>query len=335
MSRIILTDPRWPSNTGIGQVYTEHLKRKPSEIAYSELSIKGSVADPLAPWHIGNSINKFRGQDVVFWNPGFVPPVRAIGKCVVTVHDLSHLHHYGRLKKLYYEEILKRLYPHCASIICVSRTARDEFVEWSGVDERKVNVIYNGVDARFSPNGSRLADAPPYVLYPGNHRNYKNLGRLVAAYGKSRLPALGVELWLTGSSNVDLTSIAATYNASEKLRFLGRVPDESMPELYRSAYAVAFVSLYEGFGLPLLEGMASNVPVLTSNLSCMPEIANGAALLVNPLNEDEIADGLNRIVHDEALRRRLIIAGAIRAEEMSWDRSSLQLWELLSGVDAE
>ncbi len=332
MSFTVLADPRWPEHTGIGQVYAEHLKRKPDEISTEILSISGRVAGPLAPLHIWNSLRQQRRSKFVFWNPGFVPPLEFTARSVVMVHDLSHLHHYGTPKRLYYETVLKPLYRRCASIICVSKSTRDEFLSWSGVNPATVEVVYNGVDARFSRTRTRNPDTPPYVFYPGNHRNYKNLDRLIRSFVRSCLPTRGVQLWLTGSPGPHLTNLIRSLDAGSSVRFLGRVPGEAMPQIYHDAMAVAFVSLYEGFGLPILESMAAGVPVLTSNISCMPEIAHNAALLVDPFDEDEISAGLEQIVFDNSLREELIRRGSIRVTEMSWDTFSTRLWERIQSV---
>jgi glycosyltransferase involved in cell wall biosynthesis len=114
------------------------------------------------------------------------------------------------------------------------------------------------------------------------------------------------------------------------VHFLGQIPEERLPALYRGADAVAYASLEEGFGLPILEGMASGVPVITSNVTAMPEIAAGAALLVDPYSVKDIAHGLDRITSDETLRKELVRLGRERLSQFDWDLSAAKLWGLVT-----
>lgn len=251
---------------------------------------------------------------------------------MVVVHDLIHLRCYGWLKRQYYNIILRRLYRRCSAIVCVSEATKRDLVAWSGIEASCVHVIYNGVDAMFSPEGGGWDGGDRYVLYVGNHRSYKNLPRLVRAYSRSSLPSRSVHLFLTGNRNPELVRIAEEAGVASSLRFLGTVPEADLPRLYRGASAVAFVSLYEGFGLPIVEAMASGVPVMTSAVSAMPEIAGGAALLVDPVSVNAIRNGLDRIVTDASLRARLIQAGRDRVDFFTQQRSSGAYWQLIEAV---
>ncbi|MEJ8310173.1 glycosyltransferase family 4 protein [Agrobacterium larrymoorei] len=165
-----------------------------------------------------------------------------------------------------------------------------------------------------------------YIVYCGNHRTYKNLDRLIRGYAQSQLPSAGVRLLLTGKRNEALAATAQEVGVSDKVVFTGFLPAENIPKLYRSAKAIAYPSLQEGFGLPILEAYHSGVPIVTSNITSMPEVAGDGAILVDPYSIEEIRDGLNKAVFDEAARRALIKRGFRRANDFGWDKSAAKLW---------
>jgi glycosyltransferase involved in cell wall biosynthesis len=159
-----------------------------------------------------------------------------------------------------------------------------------------------------------------YVLYPGNHRRYKNLERLIRAFALSRLPRENIHLAITGPTNQYLAAVAQSVGVGPSVVFLGAIPKIDMPKLYKGALAICFVSLYEGFGLPIVEGFASGVPVVAARSSALPEVAGNAALLVDPFDIGGIASALESATMDETERSRLKAAGLFRAG---------QFWELV------
>lgn len=326
----VYTDFRWPPETGIGVVMSEMISGRPANVEVSDLKISGSAGSPLSPAMIARALSKLKPQPEVFWNPGFVPPLYAQIPTVVTVHDLSHLEFYSSWHKLYYNVVFRNLYRRCDAIICVSEYTRRRFIEWSGIASSKVHLVLNGGASRaFFENRETLKLPFPYVLYPGNHRPYKNLERLLAAYFASSLPKRGIHLVLTGSENVALRDLARRLGREDLIHFLGLLSLENIPKLYRGSVAVVFVSLSEGFGLPILEGMASGVPVLTSNVTSMPEVAGRAALLVDPYSTEDLKTGLERIVGDKDLRHELVEKGGERAKEFGWQRSAAAFWHIV------
>jgi glycosyltransferase involved in cell wall biosynthesis len=329
----VCADRRWPPNTGIGVVQYELERRRPAGTEIVDLGVKGRIGAIFSPVSISRAIRKMKlPKDVMFISWGFIPPLISRRKKILIVHDLTHLHYYGWLKKTYYNVIFKPLYRRCAAISCVSKFTRDEFVAWSGMQPAKVHVIYNGCSQDFSQDAMPANLGYRYLLYPGNHRVYKNLGRLIQGYAHSGLSRDGVHLVLTGSENDQLLAVAAQEGVSDFVHFLGTVPHPEIPKLYRGASAIAFISLYEGFGLPIVEGMASGVPVVTSNLSCMPEIADGAAMLVDPFDVADIARGLTSVVHDDGVRNRLIARGLERVKCFNWDEAGGKFWTLAKQV---
>ena len=326
---MVLADMRWPLHTGIGQVQEAYLARKPQQITLVDLKVAGSIGSPLSPARITFAIWRANKKSALFWSAGFVPPLFECKRAIVFVHDLTHLKYYGRLRRIYYTHILRWLYHRCAAIICVSDYTRREFLAWSKVDPEKVHVVKNGVSSAFLENKSASRFSYKYILYPGNHRPYKNLERLVRAFGKSNIASQGIHLLLTGEKYAGLHEVICECDLREFVHFCGRVPQDELPKLYRGAEAVVFVSLYEGFGLPILEAMASDVPVITSSVSAMPEVAGDAAVLVDPNSVDSIANALLRVMTDEKLRRELVAKGRRRVQEFDWDRSAEKFWQLV------
>ncbi len=325
----VLVDMRWPLHTGIGQVLQAYVTRKPKEIVLVDLNVAGPIGSPLSPLQIAWAMWRTKKRKALFWSAGFVPPLFGSRRAVVFVHDLAHLKYYDRIRRIYYATILKRLYRRCAAVVCVSDFARAEFLAWSKADPAKVHVIKNGVPSHFAKNSPAHALPYKYILYPGNHRSYKNLDRLVRAFAKSNIGKRGIHLLLTGDDDAELRRTIDGCNLQRLVHFCGRVPSNEMPGLYRGAEAIVFVSLYEGFGLPILEAMASEVPVVTSTTSAMPEVAGNAALVVDPCSIDAIADALVRITTDEELRSDLVTRGRARLKHFDWDHSAKTFWRLI------
>jgi glycosyltransferase involved in cell wall biosynthesis len=327
---IVHADLRWPPKTGIGAVQQALLDRKPASVNVIDLQIAiriGSVRSPLQITRSLHAHGAARGD--VFWSPGFVPPFSCPIPAVVTVHDLTHLHFYTRLHALYYEIIFKRLYRRCKAIICVSDYTRHEFLEWSGMPPEKVFTVHNGVAAQFFASGDFARLPFEYVFYPGNHRRYKNLERLLHAYAQSSLPRAGIHLVMTGSAGPELLADVRRTGLDKHVHFAGNVTDEALVGLYRGAILTAFASLYEGFGLPIIESMTAGTAVLTSNVAAMPEVAGDAALLVDPTSIAQIGAGLERLAFDSELRDRLVARGRVRAAMFDWNHSATAVWSIV------
>jgi glycosyltransferase involved in cell wall biosynthesis len=326
----VFADCRWPPTTGIGLVMSEMISARPYHVKISDIKISGKVGSPFSPAMIARDLARIGPEEGVFWNPGFVPPLYSEIPVVVTVHDLSHLDFYSRWHRIYYNVVLRRLYNRCDAIVCVSEYTRKRFLEWSGISSAKVHLVLNGgASTSFFENNEIFKLPFPYVLYPGNHRSYKNLDRLVTAYLASSLPRQGIHLVMTGAENARLLELARRFGGENLIHFVGLLPSEDIPKLYKGSLAIAFVSLSEGFGLPVLEGMAAGVPVLTSNTSAMPEVAGAAALLVNPYSLEDIKGGLERIVNDRGLRDDLVEQGRERAMKFDWRRSAAEFWSIV------
>lgn len=211
-------------------------------------------------------------------------------------------------------------------IIAVSRFTAGQVEELLGVDPKKIRVIPHG--ARRAPPAITEVAREPIVLSVGAIQRRKNIVRLVEAF--EQLPSEW-KLVLAGSFGFDSETARERIERSRRradIQVLGYVADSELENLYRRASSFAFPSLAEGFGMPILDAMARGVPVLTSNVAAMPEVAGDAALLVNPLDTAAIAGGLRRLAEEPDLRGKLIAAGFARAQELTWEKSVSATWQV-------
>jgi glycosyltransferase involved in cell wall biosynthesis len=225
-------------------------------------------------------------------------------------------------------------------IIADSMVTRDDLLKFGAIPAEKVTVIYPGIDPDLGPvtDEEQLSLArqkydisSPYVIYIGTLQPRKNLVRLIDSFVSSsvdhQLVIAGKAGWLSGPILERLQALSAA--EKERIRLPGYIAGEDKGALISGADALLFPSLYEGFGFPLLEGNVCATPVLSSNSSSLPEIANGAALLVDPLDESAITEGIQRILHDEHLRRRLIEAGLNNARRFDWSVAAEKTLDVL------
>jgi glycosyltransferase involved in cell wall biosynthesis len=328
----VYADFRWPDRSGIGVVKNEILRRAQERHRVKDLNVRGRIGSPFSPLAIALALNRAESEAGVFWSPGFMPPAYCRLPSVLQVHDLIHLRFYSKAHVAYYNAILRPLYRRCSKIVCSSENTRREFLEWSGMPAEKVVTIYLGVSESFRASAMPSPLAFPYVFYPGNHRPYKNSARLIDAYANSSLPANGIRLVFTGPPQKELVLRAQLRGIPNSVHFVGQVPEIELVRLYQGALLIAFVSMYEGFGLPIVEAMCAGVPILTSNTSSMPEVAGDAALLIDPSSTEQITQGLEVLASDTAKRADLIARGNARSKLFSWDTTAAQLWAQIDSV---
>jgi glycosyltransferase involved in cell wall biosynthesis len=274
----------------------------------------------------------------LFHAPHYVLPVLTPCRSIVTIHDCIHLmfpqYLPGRLAHTYARACFWIAANRSARVLTVSESSKRDIVRFFSIPEEKIDVIYNAIDDRFShPSDEeqmtrvreRYQLHDRFLLYSGNVKPHKNLERLIDAFARLRRLGCGdIKLLITGSEisrYATLRRAVHRYNLHKHVRFLGFLRPETLAILYRLADGFVFPSLYEGFGLPPLEAMASGTPVLTSNVSSLPEVVDDAALLVDPYDPEAIADGMRQILSDDALRERLICRGRDRAAAFSWEES--------------
>jgi glycosyltransferase involved in cell wall biosynthesis len=269
-----------------------------------------------ALWYPVGLGRRARGLDVLHCTT-FRGPFRSAVPTVVTVHDLAILRYpeaFPHWHRLYGKAGLVRVLRAADAVVAVSELTKQETIALTGVPAERIRVVGNGVDAAFVPEGPR-ADGD-YVLAVATLEPRKNLARVVEA-----ARAAEIELRVVG---------ARGWGGVEVPGWVGEIPDHELAALYRGARCVLYPSLYEGFGLPVLEAMACGVPVVTSRGTAMEEVADGAAALVDPVDVDSIADGIREA---EARRAELVPLGLARAKELTWERAAdgvARLWSELA-----
>lgn len=322
----ILVDDRWGAAYGISRYCTELLARLEAVFDIVKISQTVSIRDPFSPWKLSAAIRS--GNGTVFWSPGFIPPSSSAIPFVFTLHDLTHLHTARGLRAAYFNLVVKPLCRKASRIATVSEFSKAEICEWANISDDRVVVIPNGVSRSFTPDGSMHKPGFPYFLYVGNHLPHKNLARTVAGFARADLEP-ETRFLLTGSPDPELMKLVARLGVQDRVQFAGVIPESRLPDYYRGALAVALLSTNEGFGLPVLEAMASGVPVLAADATSIPEIAGGAALLVDPLRIDAIAEGVTTIAHNSEVRTLCRQKGLKQSQKFDWDRSAEQLQSVL------
>ncbi len=251
-------------------------------------------------------LGRERGADVLHC-PTYRGPLRSRRPLVVTVHDLAVLRHpdaFNRWTRTYSPHVVPRVLACATRVIAVSEFTRRELVELLHVPDEKVRVVPNAVEREFTRDGPS-ADGE-YVLAVGTLEPRKNLARLIEAVRRT-----DIELRVVGARGWGGVEIAGN-----GVHWLGEVSDVELARLYRGAMCVAYPSLYEGFGIPVLEAMACGVPVVTTRGTAMEEVADGAAVLVDASDPAEIAAGIERAASE---RDRLVARGLERARFFQWD----------------
>ena len=250
---------------------------------------------------------------------------------VVTLYDFIPLRFLGSRSPLYqyYRHYVPRVLKQAKQIICISESTANDAMKFCAIPATKLTVIPLGYDDRTF----RFLDLPTqsYVLYIGRINPYKNLRRAIQAFAKSPHHD-EFEFWIAGPSDPHYTPQleGLAWDLGVRLRVLNYVPYRELPVIINHAIALIFPSQWEGFGLPILEAMACGTPVITSNVSSMPEVAGDAAILVDPMNIDEMASAIESVMTDALLRQQLRDRGLKRANDFSWNKTALMTKALLS-----
>jgi len=278
----------------------------------------------------------------LFHSPGPIAPLIKTCRTVLTIHDLSFLKLHGifdKFQNCYYKNFVPYIAKKADRIITVSNNAAMDISELLHIPEEKIRVIYNGVDERFSPERSperehnlkKRSGLSEYILFLGVLEPRKNVTRLIRAYSRLSPELSHYKLVIAGGHGWlydEIYSLVKERSLQNRVIFTGRISDEDLPDLYRGASLFVYPSLMEGFGIPPLEAMACGIPVIASNTSSFPEVLSDAAVLINPLNEEEITSAMTDILTDKNLCNTLIDKGLKRASLFSWKESARRTLEL-------
>ncbi len=297
-------------------------------------------------WRRGDvpPIEWITGRVEVAHSPNFVAPPTRRAASVATVHDLTFVHHpqWCTTDTVdWFGPLIAAAVRRGAWIHTVSAHVAAEVVDAFGADPERVRFVPNAADPlppADPADGARLAGAERYVVALGTIEPRKNLGRLVAAFDAVAATDPDLRLVVAGGRGWDTDAYDAAVAASPhrgRIVELGRVDDHQRAALVRGALAMAYVSLYEGFGIPPLEAMGVGTPVLAADVGAIRETCGDAARYADPTDVDDLAAGLAEITSDEALRTRLAAAGRQRADQFSWDATTDGLVQLYADAIAE
>jgi glycosyltransferase involved in cell wall biosynthesis len=291
----------------------------------------------------------YRRKLDLYHSTHYVLPAWVQSKVVVTIHDIIHLLYPeflpSNLAFLYAQRMIRRSLTRGDRVLAVSHNTKSDLMHHFDVDGRKIQVVHNGVEDVFRKPLPQedlarwlrdLGISPPYLLFVGNPKPHKNLDNVVKAYARARrLAQFDAPLICVGhrdGSEFKIRQRAEYLGVGDRVRLLGHVAQEALPAIYQGATLFLYPTLYEGFGLPVIEAMASGVAVITSNTSALKEIAEGYAHLVDPLDIDGMAKAIARCMGDPEHRASLAKLGLKRSEDFRWDRAAKKTLEIYLDV---
>jgi len=296
-------------------------------------------------------IELFTGQLQLYHATDFtLPPTLPSTKTILTVHDLSYVQAPETthpILKRYLDQVVPWSVKRANHIIVDSTATRQDLIDIYNTPPEKVSVLLSGVDPRFQRSSNTHIDLVRqkynigdnrYIFSIGTVQPRKNYGRIVEAlhhlgneFSDVKLVIAGGKGWLDSP----IYETVERLDMHERVMFAGFVDDEDVPALYSGATITAYPSLYEGFGFPILESMACGTPVVTSNVSSMPEVAGNAALLVDPYDVNALSNSLRELLTKPVLRERLITLGYAQAEKFTWQQAAQNLLSIYERVLAQ
>jgi Glycosyltransferase len=286
-------------------------------------------------------------QPDVFYSPDGYNSLKLNCPTVMVTHDLAHIHYPNEvpfLVRKFYQSYVPKYLKKSDQVISVSNATKEDIIKQYQISSEKISVVHNGNREGFfklekeQKKATRIkySQGCKYFFYLGAVHPRKNLERLILAFDLFKQKTNSdVKLLIGGRLAWQTDEVRSIFEQSvhkKDIRFLGFIPEEDLPKLMGAALAMVYVSLFEGFGLPILEAMYAEVPVITSNVSAMPEVAGDAALLVDPLSVSEIVLVMEKIFEKKSLRKKLVKAGKIQREKFSWDNAADQTYAALEKV---
>jgi len=279
----------------------------------------------------------------VFLSPDGYASLSTNCRQVTVIHDLAFEHFTDQLPAnvlKYYKRFVPQYARKANRIATVSQFSKKDIVDSYGISPEKIDVVYNGSNELFRVMGMeekkqtkrKFTYGSDYFIYAGAIQPRKNIVNLLKAFDEFRKNnSSGIKLVLAGRnwSYGKAMQVHSNMQFKEEVIFIGHLTRKQLSQLMGAALALVYVSLFEGFGIPIIEAMNCDVPVITSNVSSMPEVAGDAALLVDPNNLDDIAAKMKIISQDEELRNHLIMKGRLQREKFSWQQTADRLWDCI------
>ncbi len=322
-----------------------YLKDKPRvDMPTPTFNFTYKIVGPRKMWtQFALPISLFLGKKPdIFFTPSHYAPRFSTVPTAISVMDLSYIHFPGLFAKKDLYQLTnwtKYSIKNAKKIFTISNFSRDDIIKEYKVEPKDVVVTYPGIkpdlrsknkDLSMEDLNKKFGIKGEYILFVGTLQPRKNIEKLIEAFSflkqdKLQLVIVGKRGWLYE----DILKAPEKYGVAEKVKFLDFVEDEDLPSLYKNAICFCLPSLYEGFGLPVLEAMKNGCPVVISNVSSLPEVGGDAVLYVNPQDTDDIAKNLRLIINDEGLRKDMIKKGYQQVKKFSWEKTAKQTLEVL------
>jgi glycosyltransferase involved in cell wall biosynthesis len=291
-------------------------------------------------WSVPYALKKHRA-DFFLSTDGFTS-LKSKCKSLLVVHDLAFEHfgdHVAKSTARFYRKNTPAYCRHASRIATVSEFTRNDLVEQYKIPAAKIDVVYNGAHQAYQPLSDEMkaairkqySDGKPYFVFVSAIHPRKNVARIFEAFDRFRENnARDFRLLIAGRKAWQYAEILRTYENMkhrDAVVFLDHLPPQQLAEIVAASHALLYPSLFEGFGIPIVEAMYAETAVVTSNCSSMPEVAGNAALLVNPESVDAITNSMHQLANDEALRNELIQRGKVQRNRFSWDKTAELLWK--------
>ena len=291
----------------------------------------------------------------IFFSPDGFLSLRTKVRSIPVIHDISFEHRPKDLPfwpRVYYNFFFPRFVRKAYRICTVSHYSQKDIIKTYGVARPVIRVVYNGVNEAYKPITDneiqtvrrQYSDGLPYFLYVGSLHPRKNVDNLLKGYHQFiertgldvKMVVVGERMWTSpnpsSTSPNPLLRKEGASNSGMDIVYTGRLEPEELCRVMGGALALTFVPWYEGFGIPVVEAMAAGVPVLTSNVTSLPEVGGNAVIYASPGSVDEIAQGMERLATDPVLRSKLIAAGLERCKLFTWDKTARKVWLSLDTV---
>lgn len=323
-----------------------YLKSAPrDEMPAENTNWRYRVVGPRKFWtQLGLPLSLFRvsQRPDVFFSPTHYAPRFSPVPCVIAVMDISYVFYPEMFKNRDMRQLISWTsysVRKAKKIITISQSSKNDIIKYYKVSESRVEVVYPGVKERFmnkkldGKNFRHQAITGKYILFVGTLQPRKNIQRLIEAFSKLQkdklqLVMVGKKGWMYR----DILRAPKKFGVEKKVIFLDFISDENLPQLYENAQCFVLPSLYEGFGLPILEAMKYGCPVLTSNISSLPEVGGEAALYFDPYNVNDMAEKIDRVLSDSNLRKDMIEKGKKQVKKFSWEKSAEKVLAVLEDV---
>jgi len=297
-------------------------------------------------WRIPAILKKYKA-DVFISTDGYLSLRTKIPQ-VVVMHDINFVHRpqdLPWLTSLYYNFFFPKFARKATRLATVSEFSGNDIANRFGIDPEKIDVVYNGINSAFSPLSqeeievvrSKYSSGEPYFLFVGALHPRKNIEGLLTAFDRyktntgrnEKLLIVGGQMFKTGTISEKLNHMK--YKAD--VIFTGRISNAELKQVLGGALALTFVPFFEGFGIPVIEAMAAEIPVICSDTTSLPEVGGDAVLYVHPGNTGDISEAMQRISEDKELRTSLVEKGNLQRKKFNWDSSAARLWETIQKSD--